>query len=113
MGFSGGGSEGSVSAPDRATTGQLTGGHIGLYGLKTWGAYYLAASGSYARFDNSTTRLIGGVGPSETARGQFASDQLSARIELGWKRVFANYTLTPFVAIEPATLRSHAYTKSH
>ncbi len=98
--------------PDRSTKGHLTGGHLGVYGLKTWGATYLAASANYARFDNSTTRTIAGVGPTENAAGNFASDQLSARLELGWKRAFANYTLTPFVAIEPAALWSHGYTET-
>jgi uncharacterized protein with beta-barrel porin domain len=37
VGFAAGGSGASVSVPDRATTGDLTGGHFGLYGLKTWG----------------------------------------------------------------------------
>jgi uncharacterized protein with beta-barrel porin domain len=112
LGFAAGGSEANVSVPDRATTGRLTGGHVGVYGLKTWGAYYLAASANYARFDNSTTRTIAGVGPTESATGSFASDQLSARLELGWKRAFANYTLTPFVAIEPAALWAHGYTET-
>ena len=112
VGFAAGGSEANVSVPDRSTTGRLTGGHFGVYGLKTWGAAYLAASANYARFDNSTTRTIAGVGPTENAAGNFASDQLSARLELGWKRAFANYTLTPFVAIEPAALWSHGYTET-
>jgi outer membrane autotransporter protein len=111
-GFAAGGSEANVSVPDRSTKGNLTGGHFGVYGLKTWGAAYLAASANYARFDNSTNRTIAGVGPTENATGHFASDQLSARLELGWKRAFANYTLTPFVAIEPAALWSHGYTET-
>ena len=31
---------------------------------------------------------------------------------MGWKQAFGYYTLTPFVAIEPAALRAHAYTES-
>jgi outer membrane autotransporter protein len=112
LGFAAGGSEANVSVPDRATKGNLTGGHLGVYGLKTWGAYYAAASANYARFDNSTNRTIAGVGATENAAGNFASDQLSARLELGWKRAFANYMLTPFVAIEPAALWSRGYTET-
>ena len=69
LGFAAGGSEAN-SVPDRATTGRLTGGHLGVYGLKTWGATYFAASANYARLDNSTTRVIAGLGPTEkTPRG--------------------------------------------
>jgi outer membrane autotransporter protein len=112
LGFSAGGSEANISVQNLGTSGRSTGGHVGVYGVKTWGAYYLAGSVSYARLDNSTTRNIVGPGPGETATGRFDSDQLSARFELGWKRVFAHYTLTPFVAIEPAALWARGYTET-
>jgi len=112
LGFSAGGSESSISVASLSTTGQTTGGHFGVYGVKTWGPYYTSAAASYARLYNSTTRTISGIGPDEIATGKFASDQLSARFEFGWKQAFAYYTLTPFVAIEPAALWAHAYTES-
>jgi outer membrane autotransporter protein len=112
LGFSAGGSAASVSIPTLTTTGQVTAGHLGVYGVKTWGAAYGSAAISYARLDNSTTRTITGIGPTEIATGRFASDQLSGRFELGWKQAFAKYTLTPFVAIEPAALWAQSYTES-
>jgi len=112
LGFSAGGSESNISVASLSTTGQTTGGHVGVYGVKTWGLYYASAVASYARLDNSTTRNIVGIGPSETAIGKFSSDQLSARFEFGWKHALAQYTLTPFVAIEPAALWAHAYTET-
>src|SRR5207253_2044040 len=87
VGAAAGGSESNFSVSTLATTGRLTGGHVGLYGLKTWGAYYAAAAVSYARFDNSTSRTIVGIGPTETATGSFAADQLGGRLELGWKQI--------------------------
>lgn len=112
LGFAAGGSDSTISVPARQTTGSITAGHFGLYGLKTWGATYAAASVSYARLANSTARGITGVGPSETATGRFDSDQLSGRFELGWKRAFASFNLTPFVAIEPAVLWTRGYTET-
>ena len=41
-------------------------GRIGVYAVKSWHAFYAASSLSYARFDNSTTRLISGISPTET-----------------------------------------------
>jgi uncharacterized protein with beta-barrel porin domain len=112
LGFAAGGSDSTVSVPARQTTGSVTAGHFGLYGLKTWGAYYAAASASYARLSNETSRSIAGIGPTETATGRFDSDQLSGRLELGWKRAFAGFNLTPFVAIEPAVLWAHGYAEA-
>lgn len=112
LGFAGGGSESNISVPDRATTGNITAGHFGIYGLKTWGSYYAAGSASYARLANSTTRTIAGIGPTETAYGRFSSDQISGRLELGWKRAFAQFNLTPFVAVEPAVLWARGYTET-
>ena len=52
--------------------------------MKSWGAWYAAATASFARFNNSSTRSIAGVGPTETASGRFDRDQFSARFEFGW-----------------------------
>jgi outer membrane autotransporter protein len=106
-----GGSESSFTVPDRSTSGHLTGGHIGVYAVRTWSAYYAASSVSYARFDNSTTRDIAGVGTSENAKGRFASDAISGRLEIGWRQSSRFGNVTPFVAVEPAVLWQHAFTE--
>jgi len=112
IGVAVGGSESTFSAASLATSGRVTGGHVGVYAIKTWDAYYAAASLSYARFDNSTTRTIAGVGPTESASGRFDSDQLSGRFELGWKRSYGRINVTPFVAIEPAALWQRGFTET-
>jgi uncharacterized protein with beta-barrel porin domain len=109
LGFAAGGSESSVSVKNLATSGRIDGGHIGFYGVKTWGQAYAAANISYARLDNSTIRSISAIAAPETANGRFPADQFSARFEFGWKQTVAHYTLTPFVAVEPAVLWQHAY----
>ena len=112
IGMAAGGSESTFSVGSLATSGRVTGGHVGGYAMKTWGAYYAAASLSYARFDNSTTRTIAGVGPTESASGRFDSDQLSGRFELGWKQAYGRINVTPFVAIEPAALWQRGFTET-
>jgi uncharacterized protein with beta-barrel porin domain len=112
LGLAAGGSESTFSVGSLSTSGRLTGGHIGAYAMKTWGAYYAAASLSYARLDNSTTRTIAGVGPTESASGRFDSDQLSGRFELGWKQAYGRINVTPFVAIEPAALWQRGFTET-
>jgi uncharacterized protein with beta-barrel porin domain len=112
VGVAVGGSESTFSVAGLSTSGRMTAGHIGAYAMKTWGAYYVAASLSYARFDNSTTRTITGVGPTETVSGRFDSDQLSARLELGWRQAYGRVNVTPFVAVEPSVLWQRGYTES-
>jgi uncharacterized protein with beta-barrel porin domain len=112
VGFAAGVSESTFSVASLLTSGRLMGGHVGAYALKTWGAYYAAASLSYARFDNSTTRTIIGVGPTEQAFGRFDSDQLSGRLELGWRQVYGRFNVTPFVAVEPTVLWQRSYTET-
>ena len=111
LGFSAGGSEANVSVPTAGDHRPGHRGHLGVYGVKTWGATTARPSATPG-FDNSTTRTIAGIGPTEIATGHFASDQLSGRFEVGWKHAFAGLTLTPFVAIEPAALWAHGYTET-
>lgn len=112
LGIAAGGSESNFSVSDLSTSGRATGGHVGIYAVKTWNAFYAAASLSYARFDNSTTRTITGIGPTETATGSFASDLFGGRVELGWKQAYRGFTVTPFVAVEPSTLRQRGFTET-
>ncbi len=112
IGVAAGGSETNFSASDLATSGRTTGGHVGLYAVKTWSAFYTAASFSYARFDTSTTRTITGIGTTETATGGFASDLFGGRVELGWKQAYRGFIVTPFVAVEPSTLRQRGFTEN-
>src|SRR5262249_23748284 len=48
IGVAVGGSESHFSVPDRATSGDLVAGHVGAYGVATWGALYAAGVLSYS-----------------------------------------------------------------
>jgi len=112
VGVAVGGSESHFSVPDRATSGDLVGGHVGAYGVASWGALYAAGVLSYSRFDNDVTRTIAGVGPSETATGRFASDLLGARLELGRSYALPWLNVTPFAAVQTATLWQRGFTET-
>lgn len=112
FGFAAGGSTSHFSVSSLSTSGHIDAGHIGAYAVQRLGSAYLAATLNYARGETSTERTIIGVGPTENASGRFASDQLSGRIELGRKYGFNGYSVTPFVAIEPAALWQRAYAES-
>jgi autotransporter-associated beta strand protein len=115
FGVAGGGSDGSFNVPGRATYGSVTGGHIGTYGVATFGSFYGASSTSLSFFHNSETRMIAGFGGlgGEKDQGGYDSHAVRTRFEFG--RRFANVygaTLTPFVALEIADLRSDGFTET-
>jgi outer membrane autotransporter protein len=112
VGVAVGGSESHFSVPDRATSGNLFGGHIGAYGVATWGALYAAGVLSYSRFDNEVRRTIAGVGPTETATGRFSSDLLGARLELGRSYALHGLSVTPFAAVQTSTLWQRGFTET-
>jgi uncharacterized protein with beta-barrel porin domain len=112
VGMAAGGSGSSFSASSLSTSGRIDAGHVGFYAVKTWGPSYLAAAANYARLDNTTERTISGAGPTETANGHFAADQVSARIEIGRAYRVGGFGITPFAAVEPAALWQHAYTET-
>jgi outer membrane autotransporter protein len=112
IGVAVGGSESHFSVPDRATSGDLVGGHVGAYGVASWGALYAAGVLSYSRFDNDVTRTIAGVGPSETATGRFATDLLGARLELGRSYALPWLNVTPFAAVQTSTLWQRGFTET-
>ncbi len=85
FGFAAGGSSSNFSVRDRITSGHLEAGHFGGYGVKTWGSFYTAGALSFNTYRNDTSRTIAGVGPIETATGNFGSNMWSGRLELGYK----------------------------
>ena len=112
VGVAVGGSESHFSVPDRTTSGDVVGGHMGAYGVATWGALYAAGLVSYSRFDNWTTRTIAGIGPTETATGSFASDLVGARLEIGRTYALPRVNVTPFAALQGSTLWERGFTES-
>jgi outer membrane autotransporter protein len=112
IGVAVGGSDSHFSVPDRATSGDVVAGHVGAYGMATWGALYAAGVLSYSRFDNDVRRTIAGVGPTEAATGQFASDLLGARLELGRSYALPWVNITPFAAVQTSTLWQRGFTET-
>ena len=112
VGFAGAGSSSSFSVPGRATSGTIDGAHLGLYGIYRAGAAYLAGTLSYSHFDNSTTRIINGIGPSETATGSFGSHQFGGRLQAGYRFAFGSFAVTPFAAVQHLALRQSGYAEA-
>jgi len=112
LGIAAGGSSASFSVNDRATSGRLEGGHVGAYAMQRFGASYFSAQIAYSHFNNTTTRTIAGIGPDETAKGAFSSDQFSGRLEIGRAFDFGRVSVTPFAAVQAARLWQAGYTET-
>src|SRR5262249_42188880 len=59
-----------------------------------------------------TTRTIAGIGPTETATGNFGTDLVGARLEIGRTYGLPGFNLTPFAAVQTSTLWQHGFTES-
>jgi uncharacterized protein with beta-barrel porin domain len=97
--------------------GRATGAHFGIYGLHDMGTFYVNGSLAYNRFDGSATRVIAGIGSTETEKSSAVSSQLAGRLEVGrpfevGKFETGQVGVTPFVALQPAQLWTPAYTES-
>ncbi|MDR3462171.1 MAG: autotransporter domain-containing protein [Beijerinckiaceae bacterium] len=109
-----GGSEGDFQVNSRSTYGSTTGGHIAFYDLATFGSFYGASSSSFSYFGNTTNRTVAGFGGlgTEVERGNFGSSEIRSRLEFGRHYNVYGGTLTPFIALEVAELRSNGFTES-
>ncbi|MBV8835001.1 MAG: autotransporter outer membrane beta-barrel domain-containing protein, partial [Alphaproteobacteria bacterium] len=107
-----GGSRNTFSVSDRATTGSADAVQAGAYVLRQWGSFYAMGLGSYAHFDNHTSRTVTGIGPSETATGAFSSDLFGGKLEIGNTFTGFGVNVTPFGAVQVSSLRQAGYTEA-
>jgi uncharacterized protein with beta-barrel porin domain len=98
-------------------SGRATGAHFGIYALHDLQTFYVNAALAYNRFDGNATRVIAGIGSTETAKSSAVSSQLAGRLEVG--RPFevtkfdgGQFGVTPFVALQPAQLWTPATVES-
>ena len=112
LGFAVAGTSTEFSVPGLSTSGRLQAAHLGVYGAYRWGATHVAGTLSYSHFENDTNRTISGVGPTETAKGQFGSDQFGSRLQVGHKFMFDRVAVTPFAAVQYTQLWQRAYTET-
>ena len=113
VGFAAGGSRSNFSVRERGTSGTTDGAHFGVYGIARYGAFYAAANLGYTHSKNDTHRTIAtGILATEIAEGHFDSDQISGRLEAGWKHDFGRASVTPFAAIQFSHLRQEGYAET-
>lgn len=112
LGIAGGYSDGATTTDDRATRVAMTGYHLATYGVARFGAMYVAASGSYSGFSNSSDRTVVALGTSEREKADFTSQVLALRAEIGRDYRLGTGWVTPFAGLELARYLSGAYTET-
>ena len=117
LGIAVGLSDSSYSVGATGASGRATGFHVGLYGMQDWQGFYLNAAAAYSRFDGNATRVIAGIGTTETAKSNAIANQLAGRVEVGRAFVLnpdepSRYSVTPFVALQAVQLWTPGYTES-
>jgi uncharacterized protein with beta-barrel porin domain len=112
VGLAFGGTTSSVSVAGGATKNDLDAGHITLYGAAEQGPVYVSGSLSYGRYSAGSTRIITGVGPTETWKGNYALDGLSGELEVGYRNQIGAYRITPFGGLNINMLQQEAYNET-
>jgi subtilase-type serine protease len=117
LGIAVGLSDSSYSVGATGASGRATGFHVGLYGTQDWAGFYLNAAAAYSRFDGNATRVIAGVGTTETAKSNAIANQLAGRVEIGRPFLLnpdepSRYSVTPFAALQPVQLWTPGYSET-
>ena len=116
VGIAAGGSDSHFSVGSRATSGEVTGFHIGVYSALDFGnGFYGQSSTSFGDYSNRTTRFVSAFGTVASAqeKGNFGSLEYRSRLEVGRYMNYGTFGVTPFVALEIASLRSNGFTENN
>lgn len=98
------------SVDDFLTSGQADGGQFALYGVKRYGAAYLAGIAQYAHFSNKSDRSIDWV-VDDRSTGHYTGDGFYGRLETGWRQAYGPHWVTPYAAIDVAPFRFDGFTE--
>jgi len=122
MGMTIGTSQSRFQVSDRATSGTVTGIHVGGYGAAQWGSLYTSGMLMVSQLDNSTARIAtvpGTTAPiipvatmTDGLAGHFISRSLSGRLEVGRKVPLGPLEVAPFVAMQFGWLSTASYSET-
>ena len=106
-----GGSNSGYSVADRFTTGTYNAVSLALYGVARKENFYAAGTLSYSHGDTGMTRQVTVNELFNKQQGNFSTDVVGARIELGLRGAAGNLSVTPFAAFQPTWLRQGAFSE--
>lgn len=112
VGIMAGGATDSYSVSNLSTSGTMTGGDVGLYGVSRWGGFYASGLLSFAAFSGQSTRVVSGLGMVENEKGDLSQNAYTGRIELGYRAQTPIVNVTPFVAFQATSLEQSGFTET-
>jgi len=107
-----GGTNASFSVDHGATDGHMDAAHLRLYGIAESGPTYIYGSLGYGQYWGKDTRTLSNIGTQETWNGTYTLSGLSADIEVGYRKRYDTYILTPFIGLSASMLRQDAYSET-
>ncbi|MBX3578095.1 MAG: autotransporter domain-containing protein [Rhizobiaceae bacterium] len=108
LGIALGGGSTSFDLAGGMGSGTLGSFNAGVYANQSFGGFYVAAAGTYAYHDVSTTRAV----PGDTLSGDFAAHSWSGRAEAGYRIGLPAATVTPYAAYQAIHVRMPAYSET-
>ncbi|MBS7805740.1 autotransporter domain-containing protein [Rhizobiales bacterium TNE-4] len=105
-----GGTSSNVSVSGLQTTGQVSFGHVALYGQKDFDTIYLLAAAGWSAGQSSTKRTLSLIGGLQT--GSFNGQGPNGRLEVGYRFRWADVELTPYAAIQGAWINQNGMSES-
>jgi uncharacterized protein with beta-barrel porin domain len=112
VGLTAGYSSASFSAAPRDSSGSFNGGDVGLYAQQNFGSLYVAGTAVYSHYNTTTKRSVASLGAVENEKGQFGSNEVTARVEGGYgiQTGFAN--VTPFAGFQVISLSNAQFSET-
>ena len=97
-----------------AATGSGRGVHVGAHVGFSEGDFYASATALAARYTDSTTRQASAPAAlgAETESAKYGAREIRGRVEMGWRNETAGLHVTPFAAIEAASLQTDGYAET-
>ncbi|HEY4344399.1 MAG TPA: autotransporter domain-containing protein, partial [Parvibaculum sp.] len=83
--------------------------NVALYGRQAIGAGYVAAALGYTAQDATTDRTVSAGGATDVLHASFHPQALTTRLETGWRFTTGSFGITPYAAIQTATLFLPSY----
>jgi subtilase-type serine protease len=112
VGIAGGGSGSNFSVSQRATSGSVDGGQLGIYAVGRWRGVYASGAFAWGHYGISTTRSVAAFGTTGNSSGSFDASVLTGRIEAGYVAETGFANVTPFVAVEPSSINLPSFVET-
>jgi uncharacterized protein with beta-barrel porin domain len=112
VGIAGGGSGSNFSVSQRATSGSVDGGQLGVYAVGRWSGLYASGAFAWGHYGVGTTRSVAAFGAMGSSSGSFDATVLTGRIEAGYVAETGFGNIASFAAVEPSSVNLPSFVET-